>query len=104
MSEFPTFGRDRNELMARDAAKIGGYLECQVKKGVKEGNICGKRIHIPEDEAAATRLIQGYLRNGWPAHCGVTMVWVTLFEAKHGPKAMREQLFDPDAPPEAQRR
>ncbi len=98
MSDGPTIGSDRNQLMARDAAKIGGYLECQVKKGVKVGNVCGKRIHIPEEEASASELINGYLRVGWPEHCGRTMTWVSLFEAKHGDRALREQHFDPDHP------
>lgn len=84
----------------RDAAKIGGYFECQVRTS-GAGRVCGKRIHIPDDEAAASKMLQDYLEaGGYPAHCGVTMTWVTAFAAKHGPRALRQQLFDPDATPD----
>ena len=87
-----------NAGFIRDAGKIGGYFECQVRKSAK-GRVCGKRIHIPEDAAAASQMIQDYLEaGGYPAHCEVTMVWVTRFQAKHGDKALRQQLFDPNAP------
>jgi hypothetical protein len=87
-----------NQGFVRDAAKIGGYFECQVRKS-GGGKVCGKRIHIPEDAAAASQMIQDYLdKGGYPAHCDVTMTWVTAFEARHGKKALRQQLFDPSAP------
>ena len=86
-----------NQGFIDEAGKIGGYFECQVRKS-GGGRVCGKRIHIPEDHAKASQLIQDYLdAGGYPAHCEVTMTWVTAFEAKHGNKALRQQLFDPDA-------
>lgn len=84
----------RNQEMARDAAQIGGYLECQKRTGSRKGNQCGFRIHIAEEPAKATAQVQGYLRDGWPQHCGQTMTWVTAYEAKHGPDAMREPLWE----------
>lgn len=87
----------RNAEMARDAAQIGGYLECQKRQGLRRGNVCGFRIHIDEEPAKATVQVRGYLRTGWPQHCGQTMTWVTAFEAAHGPEAMREPLLDDPA-------
>jgi hypothetical protein len=47
--------------IAADLAVFGGILRC--------GECGGER---PLDDVA------GYLRGGWPAHCGKTMSWVTL--------------------------
>ena len=87
-----------NEGFIRDAGQIGGYFECQVRKSAK-GRVCGKRIHIPKDKDAASKMIQDYLEaGGYPQHCDTTMTWVTAFEARRGKKALRAQLFDPNAP------
>jgi len=89
---------ETNKGFATEAAKIGGHLECQ-RKTSATGTVCGAHINIPEDPAEAQKLVVGWMANGWPQHCGITMTWVTAHELRHGPRALREQLFDPNDPP-----
>jgi hypothetical protein len=49
--------------IAADLSVAGGILRCEECGGER-----------PADDIA------GYLRNGWPRHCGHTMTWVTLRE------------------------
>lgn len=97
MSTPQRLSGDANKGFASEAAKIGGYLECQ-RRTSAAGAVCGAHINIPEDQAEAQELVVGYMANGWPQHCGITMTWVSAYEAQHGPRAMREQQFDPNDP------
>lgn len=58
MNDFP-FAVEAD--IAKRAAGLGGILRCEECGGER-----------PADDIA------GYLRNGWPSHCGTTMTYVTL--------------------------
>lgn len=58
MNDFP-FAVEAD--IAKRAAGLGGILRCEECGGER-----------PADDVA------GYLRNGWPRHCGTTMTYVTL--------------------------
>lgn len=55
-------GLGLHQAIATDLGKLGGVLRCKV---------CGY------EEPITNTSLKLYLAEGWPTHCGKTMVWVT---------------------------